>query len=260
METSSNPVLLQQRDELLLLERACDAADPQFHAVANRRRHVAPDHHVGHREPPARLEHAKRLGEDLALVDRQIDDAVRDDHVHGAVRQRNVLDGPLEKFDVGGTCLRPVRLGQGQHLIGHVEPIGLAGRARPAAPRAARRCRRRCRGRAPSRPGCSSASAVGLPQPSDASTAVSGSVAVCSALYRLAVIGSVVTRHRRNRRNSCSSAPRPLAERRPAYAWRTFSLVSVPLIMLHQEWLMYWIEKISHSSEPPSSSRLTARW
>src|SRR5688500_3372273 len=39
-------------------------------------------------------------------------------------------------------------------------------------------------------PGCSSASAVGLPQPSDASTAASGSDAASVASYRSEVIGS----------------------------------------------------------------------
>ncbi len=67
---------------------SCSSSAPATHPTQSsmlwrtRRRHVAPDHHVGHRQPPARLEHAKRLGEDLALVDRQVDHAVRDDHVH----------------------------------------------------------------------------------------------------------------------------------------------------------------------------------
>src|SRR6476659_5649869 len=39
-------------------------------------------------------------------------------------------------------------------------------------------------------PGLSRASAVGLPQPSDASNASSGIWAACSPVYRLAVIGS----------------------------------------------------------------------
>ena len=59
---------------------------------------------------------------------------------------------------------------------------------RRAWPRAARRCRRRSPGRAPSRRLRSSASAVGLPQPSEASTAAEGRSATSSTAYRSLVM------------------------------------------------------------------------
>ena len=46
---------------LLLGQRAGDAADPELHAAPHLRRHLAPDHDVGHGEAAAGLEHAERL-------------------------------------------------------------------------------------------------------------------------------------------------------------------------------------------------------
>src|SRR5438445_4036033 len=74
-------------------------------------------------------------------------------------------------------------------------------------------------------PGCSSASAVGLPQPSEASTACSGRVAVSAASYRLALTGS---------QPSLAAAPPqqappcPCSTRRAAspYFARTVSLIT----------------------------------
>ena len=60
----------------------------------------SPDHDVGHGEAAAGLQHAERLPQHLVLVARQVDHAVRDDHVHRVVGQRDVLDLALEELDV----------------------------------------------------------------------------------------------------------------------------------------------------------------
>ena len=63
---------------------------------------------------------------DAVLVGGKIDHAVGDDHVDRVVGQRDVLDLALEELDV----LRPgfafVLVGQGQHLVGHVDADGPA--------------------------------------------------------------------------------------------------------------------------------------
>ena len=65
--------------------------------------------------------------------------------------QRDVLDLALEELDfVAPASAALVR--EREHLLGHVEPVGLARRADPAWRTAARRCRRPSRGRARSRP------------------------------------------------------------------------------------------------------------
>ena len=136
--------------------------------LPDRRRHLAAHDHVGDGEAAARLQHAERLAQHAVLVGREVDDAVRDDDVDRVVGQRDVLDLALQELDVGEPALALVL-------------------ARPAPA-----SRRSCRGRRPCRsgrraradsstsmpppeprsstvsPGFSSASAVGLPQPSEA--------------------------------------------------------------------------------------------
>src|ERR1700722_14818379 len=80
-------------------------------------------------------------------------------------------------------------------------------------------------------PGFSSASAVGFPQPRDASTAASGSSPFCPASYRLLVIGS-------QQPSSAADAPQqelpPLVTRSAAWPYfsRTTSLISIRLLFL----------------------------
>jgi hypothetical protein len=114
----------------LFLERARDAPDPQLHAAAQLRRDItASDHHIRDRKPAAGLEHTERFREDAVLVGGEIDDAVRDDHVHRVVRQWNLFDLALEELDVRHAGLLLILAGEREHLVGHVEPVGLAGSA-----------------------------------------------------------------------------------------------------------------------------------
>ena len=70
-----------------------------------------------------------RLAEDLRLVAGEVDDAVGDDHVDRVVGQRHVLDRALDELDVLDPGLALVAPRQLEHLVGHVEAVGLAGRA-----------------------------------------------------------------------------------------------------------------------------------
>src|SRR6185437_1404024 len=116
-------------EELPLLERPSDAANPELHVTADLLRYLTSYDHVRDGEPTAGLEHPVGLPQNLALVPREIDDAVGDDDVHRVVGEWNGLDLSLEKLDVGRSRLPSVLPRQGEHLVGHVEPIGLAGRA-----------------------------------------------------------------------------------------------------------------------------------
>ena len=145
---------------------------------AGRLVHVRVGDDVGDRETPARAEDAGGLAEDRRLVAGEVDDAVGDDHVHGVVGQRDRPRSCPEELDVLDPGLALVAAGQVEHLVGHVEAVGLAASGRPAAPRAGRRCRRRSPRSRTVSPSCSSATAVGFPQPSEASGAASGSASL----------------------------------------------------------------------------------
>lgn len=76
----------------VFFERPSNAADLEFHTLANAGRHLAADHHIRYRQTSAGLKNTKRFGEDAVFVAREIDDAVRNDYVDGVVRERNVFD------------------------------------------------------------------------------------------------------------------------------------------------------------------------
>ena len=64
-----------------------------------------------------------------SLFDGKIDDAVGDDHVDGVIGQRDVFNFALQKFDIVDSGRALVLVGERQHLIGHIEPVGFAGGA-----------------------------------------------------------------------------------------------------------------------------------
>ena len=84
------------------MQRAGDAAGPQLDVEL----HVLALDDVGHSEPPARLLHAKGLGQDAPLVDGEIDHAVGDDDVDRGVGQRDLFDVALEDSTFRAPALR----------------------------------------------------------------------------------------------------------------------------------------------------------
>src|SRR6266850_92896 len=113
----------------IFLERAGDAADPEFHALANGGGDFTANNDVGDGEAAAGLEDAEGFAEHAVFIAGKIDDAVGDDDVHGVVRQRNVFDGTFQKFDVFDAGVYLVFAGEGEHFVGHVQTVGFAGGA-----------------------------------------------------------------------------------------------------------------------------------
>lgn len=109
-------------------ERSCDAADirPTLSAVSRRQVVFCDD--VGNAYTSARHQDPEHLGQHGRLVGRQVDHAVGDHHIYCTVRQRDVLDGALQEFDVRGAGLGFVGIRQIQHLVSHVDSVGVAGR------------------------------------------------------------------------------------------------------------------------------------
>ena len=131
IETSARPTASRPVAELGDRQRAGDAAGvgAALGALLGVEPVLGDD--VGDADPAARPEDAGDLGEDGALVGGEVDDAVADDDVDRLGRQRDRLDVALEELDVGGAGLGGVALGEREHLVGHVEAEGAAGRADP---------------------------------------------------------------------------------------------------------------------------------
>ena len=129
MSISSKPA----RASLATYSYSCSAPamqpNPHFHAAAHLFRHVAADNHVGDGEAAAGLQDAEGFAQDLVLVGREINHAIRNDDIDGVVGQGNVFDFALQKLDVLDSGLALVLAGEGQHFIGHVEAVSFAGGA-----------------------------------------------------------------------------------------------------------------------------------
>src|SRR5215475_10617970 len=117
---------------LVLLEGAGHAADPELDALADGRRHLAAHDHVGHGETAAGLEHAKGFRQHAILVAREIDHAIRDDDIYAGPGQGNLFDLTFQELYVVNAGLALIVPGERQHLVRHVESVGLA--RRPHAP------------------------------------------------------------------------------------------------------------------------------
>src|SRR6266568_4365760 len=110
----------------VFLKGSGDAADPEFHALANALRNVAANDHVGNGKSSAGFENAEGFGEDAILVAGKIDDAIRNDDVHGVIRQRDVFDGTFQEFDIFDAGLFLVFARKGEHFVGHIQAVSLA--------------------------------------------------------------------------------------------------------------------------------------
>ena len=114
----------ERRLVLALGEGAGDAADERAAFGSRLRGEPVLGDDVRDPDPSVRLQHPGELGEDCRLVHREVDDAVRDDHVHRLGRERDVLHKSAEEDRVANAGLLGVSPGEGQHLFGHVEAVG----------------------------------------------------------------------------------------------------------------------------------------
>jgi hypothetical protein len=133
---------------------------------------------VGDRQSAAIAQHAERLAKHRGPLGRQVDHAVRQDHVHRTIRDREVLDLAEAELDVAASNLRALL------RAGGPSPASCRRRsrdrsARQRAPPANHRSRHRRRGRSPGR---NAAITRGLPQP-ELEVGPSGTAARSSAVY-----------------------------------------------------------------------------
>ena len=144
------------------------------HALANFRKNFAAGHNVGNCKAAPRLEHAKCFAQHLVLsAERLITqlEMITSTELSG----RGMCSiSPFRNSTFVGARFTLVLIGQGQHLISHVETVSLACRAtrrfaesRTSMPPPEPRSRTIS-------PGFNCAKAVGLPHPSEASMASSG--------------------------------------------------------------------------------------
>ena len=108
------------------LAGAGDAGGPEVGLAGGARGDLALGDDVGEREPSARAQHARRLGEHPALVGREIDDAVGDHGVERAVLEGQLLDARAAEAHV---LVAAQALGLGELLGGDVDAGDGAARA-----------------------------------------------------------------------------------------------------------------------------------
>src|SRR5579871_991303 len=120
------PGLSQLCFVLGLIKRASDATNPREHTLPNLRQDFPACDHIRYRKTPTRLQNAECFAQNLAFICRKIDDAIRDDHVYGIIRQRNALDLTLQELNILDPRFPLVLVGESQHFVGHVETIGFS--------------------------------------------------------------------------------------------------------------------------------------
>ena len=107
---------------------------------------------VGDGEATPRGQDAEGLAEHRGLVGRQVDHAVRDDHVDAGVCDGQVLDLAEAELDVGESRPSPRWRAPWRASRRSCRRRSRGRWGRPGAPRGTHRSRRRCRGRARARP------------------------------------------------------------------------------------------------------------
>ena len=101
--------------------------DPRSARSAGVRRSSATTSETPRRPPGLRTRAISR--QDGCLVGGEVDHAVRNHDVDRTCRQRDRFDRALEKDRVGRRRLRGVVSSEREHLVGHVEPVGVTRRA-----------------------------------------------------------------------------------------------------------------------------------
>ena len=87
---------------------------------------------VGDAYAAAWREDAEGFCEDARLVGAEVDDAVGDDDVDGLIVEGEVLDGAEVEGGVEDARLGGVGVGELEHLVGHVDAVGVTGGANAA--------------------------------------------------------------------------------------------------------------------------------
>ena len=114
---------------VVLFERARNAAHPQQNALADLWRNFTARDYVGDGEAAARLEDTEGFAQHAVFVGGKIDDAIGEDDVDRVIGKWYVFDFDFQELDVGGVGFLLVGVGEGKHLVVHVETVSFARRA-----------------------------------------------------------------------------------------------------------------------------------
>jgi hypothetical protein len=88
---------------------------------------TSPPNDIRYSESSTWFEDAERLLQHTVFVAREIDDAIRHDHVYRAIGQWNIFDFTFKEFYIRQPRLAFVLLGDGKHFICHVEAERFSG-------------------------------------------------------------------------------------------------------------------------------------
>src|SRR5579872_524091 len=116
------------RAKLRFLHRARNAADPQLHASPNIRGYSPAHYHVGNRKTSARTQHAKGFAQHAPFVGGKIDHAVRNHHIHGIFRQRNIFHLSAQELHILDARFALILPRQFEHFVSHVQAVRFSAR------------------------------------------------------------------------------------------------------------------------------------
>ncbi len=107
-------------------DRAADSLRPRFGAACHALGQFLLEHHIGEGKPAPLLQHTVDLAEQVFFVRREIDDAVRDDHIKSVVPERQALRLHLLHLGIRDACLLKVLASPRHHGPGQIDPVHLA--------------------------------------------------------------------------------------------------------------------------------------
>src|SRR5207244_7557863 len=98
-------------------------SNPPKHVLADFVRDVSAHNDIRHRKAPTGFEHPERFPQDPVLVSGKIDHAVRNDDVHGIIRERNAFNLPFEELDILDSRFSLILSRKSKHVVCHVQPV-----------------------------------------------------------------------------------------------------------------------------------------
>src|SRR5260221_5346815 len=91
----------QFRLVLVIGESTRNTAHPELYALLYFGRYATSDYNIGDGKTTTRLENSKRFLKHAIFVAGKVNNAIRDNDIHGIVRKRNVLNFAFKKLDIG---------------------------------------------------------------------------------------------------------------------------------------------------------------
>jgi len=123
-EQNVGKVRPSERQELVPdRDRAADSLRPRVGAACHALGQFLLKHYIGEAEPASRLQHPIYLAEQGFLLRREVDDAVRDDHIKGIVPERQALRFHQPRLGIRNACLLKILLRPRHHGLGQIDPV-----------------------------------------------------------------------------------------------------------------------------------------